>query len=114
MCLIILNKTKIFFYKLFKVKILIAFLTLIFFFNNAHAEYQGRYCEMDGAYTESGKIVYGEFFMYSENYGEADGAYTEDNEYVYGECYRYSGNYCEMDGVYTDSGEAVTGGCYIY
>ena len=53
------------------------------------AQYQGRYCEMDGAYTESGKAVYGEFYMYSENYGEADGAYTEAGEAVYGECYIY-------------------------
>ena len=38
---------------------------------NVFAEYQGRYCEMDGAYTSSGKAVYGEFYMYSENHGEA-------------------------------------------
>ena len=31
---------------------------------NAYAEYQGRYCEMDGAYTESGEAVYGECYIY--------------------------------------------------
>ena len=69
---------------------------------------------MDGAYTESGEYVYGEFYMYSDKYGEADGVYTESGEYVYGECYRYSGRYCEMDGAYTESGEYVYGECYIY
>ena len=76
--------------------------------------FEGRYCEMDGAYTDSGKSVYGDFYMYSDKYGESDGAYTEDGEAVYGECYRYSGRYCEMDGAYTESGESVSGECYIY
>ena len=31
---------------------------------NAYAEYQGRYCEMDGAYTDSGEAVYGECYIY--------------------------------------------------
>ena len=78
------------------------------------ASFEGRYCEMDGAYTDSGKSVYGDFYMYSDKYGESDGAYTEDGEAVYGECYRYSGRYCEMDGAYTESGESVSGECYIY
>ena len=56
---------------------------------NVFAEYQGRYCEMDGVYTDSGKTVYGEFYMYSDKYGESDSAYTEDDESVYGECYIY-------------------------
>ena len=80
----------------------------------SQAEYVGRSCEIDNAYTETGKAVYGAFYMYSEDYGEADGAYTEDGDAVYGECYRYSANYCEMDGAYTDSGESVSGECNIY
>ena len=78
------------------------------------ADYSGKYCEMDGAYTESGEYVYGEFYMYSDKYGEAHGAYTDSGEYIYGECYRYSGRYCEMDGAYTESGDAVYGKCYIF
>ncbi len=55
----------------------------------ADDHYIGRYCEMDGAYTEYGEDVYAEFYMYSNRYGESDGAYTESGEYVYGECYIY-------------------------
>jgi hypothetical protein len=86
----------------------------VMFSSFALAEYQGRYCEMDGVYTESGEPVYGEFYMWSDKYGESDGAYTSSGESVHGECYRYSGRYCEMDGAYTDSGESVSGECYIY
>ena len=31
---------------------------------NVFAEYQGRYCEMDGAYTDAGEAVYGECYIY--------------------------------------------------
>ena len=31
---------------------------------NAFSKYQGRYCEMDGAYTDSGEAVYGECYIY--------------------------------------------------
>ena len=55
----------------------------------AYSDFSGSYCEMDGAYTDSGKAVYGEFYMYSDKYGEADGAYIEDGIAVYVECYRY-------------------------
>ena len=83
-----------------------------FFPNSANTEeYEGKSCEIDGAYTDSGEAVYGEFYMYSDNYGESDGAYTESGEAVYGECYRYSGQYCEMDGAHTESGESVNGEC---
>tara|TARA_B100000767_G_C19686279_1_gene501919 strand:- start:401 stop:691 length:291 start_codon:yes stop_codon:yes gene_type:complete len=85
----------------------------LFFSFNANAEYRGRYCEIDVAYTESGEIVYGEFYMFSENYGEADSVYTESGDYIYGQCYR-QGDYCEMIGVYTGKGEYVYGECYIY
>jgi len=51
---------------------------------------------------------------FSRKYCEMDGAYTESGEYVYGECYRDSGRYCEMDGAYTESGDAVYGKCYIF
>ena len=88
---------------------------LVVLTTNIHAEeYIGKYCEVDGAETESGDSVSGQFYMYSDKYGEADGVYTEDGEAVYGECYRYSGRYCELEGAYTDGGEAVTGECYIY
>ena len=88
--------------------------SILIFSSLSHANFQGRYCEMDGVYTDSGKTVYGEFYMYSDEYGESDGAYTEDYEAVYGECYRYSDRYCEMDGAYTESGEGVYGVCYIH
>lgn len=76
--------------------------------------FTGSYCELEGAYTDSGKYVYGEFWMYSNDYGEADSAYTEDGDAVYGECYRYNGRYCELEGAYTSIGENVYGECYIY
>jgi hypothetical protein len=75
---------------------------------------EGKYCEIEGAYTFNGKSVYGEFYMYSNAYGEANGVYTEDGEFVYGECYRYSERYCELEGAYTSEGESVSGECYIY
>ena len=34
------------------------------------ASFEGRYCEMDGAYPDSGKSVYSDFYMYSDKYGE--------------------------------------------
>ena len=40
----------------------IIFLVLIFC-GNVFAEYQGRYCEMDGVLTDSGEPVYGECFI---------------------------------------------------
>ena len=84
------------------------------FASSVKADFSGYYCELE-AYTESGKTVYGEFWMYSDNYGEADSAYTEDDEAVYGECYRPDNSrYCEMDGAYTENDEAVYGDCYIY
>ena len=72
-------------------KFILIFIPLLSFIisTSVDAQFQGRYCEMDGAYTESGETVYGEFYMYSERYGEADNVYTESGEYVYGECYRY-------------------------
>ena len=45
-----------------KVLGILALVTL--FWCNAFAEYQGRYCEMDGAYTDSGEAVYGECYIY--------------------------------------------------
>ena len=92
------------------------FLLILIFacIGTSQADFSGKYCEMDGAYTSGGEYVYGEFYMDSDKYGEADGAYTDSGEYVYGECYRYSGRYCEMDGAYTESGDEVYGECYIY
>jgi hypothetical protein len=46
-------------------KKLLGILVLGFLFSgNTYAEYQGRYCEMDGAYTDSGEAVYGECYIY--------------------------------------------------
>ncbi|MBT4123792.1 MAG: hypothetical protein HOE35_07665 [Candidatus Ruthia sp.] len=73
-----------------------------------------KYCELDGATTDSGKDVTGECYMYSDKYGELEGAETEDGESVSGECYRYSERYAELEGVETDSGESVSGECYFY
>ena len=81
---------------------------------SAHANYTGRYCEIEYAYTENGEQVSGEFYMYSDRYGESDSVYTEYGEIVYGECYRYNEQYCELDNVFTQDGEMVTGECYIY
>tara|TARA_Y100000591_G_scaffold256578_1_gene228550 strand:+ start:235 stop:519 length:285 start_codon:yes stop_codon:yes gene_type:complete len=75
-------------------------------------DYQGRFCELN-AYTESGKNVYGQFYMYSNNYGEASGAFTEDNETVFGDCFRYSGRVCKLENAYTQDGEVVYGLCNI-
>ena len=33
-------------------------------------DYQGKYCELDGATTDSGQEVTGECYMYSDQYGE--------------------------------------------
>ena len=47
------------------VKILLGIVVLGFLLSgNVFAEYQGRYCEMDGAYTESGESVTGECYIY--------------------------------------------------
>tara|TARA_B110000902_G_C14117496_1_gene516811 strand:- start:99 stop:398 length:300 start_codon:yes stop_codon:yes gene_type:complete len=75
---------------------------------------EGKYCQIEGAYTSDGESVYGEFYMYSNDYGEADGAYTDGGDSVSGECYRYSERYCELEGAYTSEGESVFGECYIY
>ena len=82
-------------------------------FNKSSKDYQGQYCEIDGAYTDSGEGVYGYFYMNSDRYGDAVDVYTDSGESIYGDCFRSSGSYCEIDGAYTDSGEAVYGGCYI-
>lgn len=76
--------------------------------------YEGKYCELDGATTESGSGVTGECYMYSDVHGEIEGAETDEGESVSGECYRYSENYAELDGAETESGETVSGDCYFY
>lgn len=76
--------------------------------------YVGRYCEIEGAYTDDGRQVTGECYMYSDRYGELDGAQTEDGESVTGECFRYSETYAELDGAETDSGVAASGECFFY
>lgn len=73
-----------------------------------------KYCELEGATTDSGKDVTGECYMYSDKYGELEGAETEDGESVSGECYRYSERYAELEGVETENGESVSGECYFY
>jgi hypothetical protein len=46
-------------------KRILAFTVLgLIFCGNVFAEYQGRYCEMDGAYTDAGETVYGECYIY--------------------------------------------------
>jgi hypothetical protein len=95
-------------------KHLITAAMVLIFSQHSFGDKQGRYCELEGAYTEDGRAVSGEFFMYSDTYGEADGARTEDGQAVYGECYRYSDDYCELEGAYTEDGRAVSGECYIY
>ena len=44
-------------------KLLLLLLLLSFSFAG-NTSYQGRYCEMDGAYTDSGDAVYGECYIY--------------------------------------------------
>lgn len=78
------------------------------------ADYEGRYCELEGATTESGEQVTGECYMYSDRYGELEGAQTENGESVSGECCRYSESYAELEGAETESGESVSGECYFY
>ena len=57
--------------------------------STSHADFTGRYCELDGAVTENGDSVTGECYRYSEQYAELEGATTEDGESVTGECYIY-------------------------
>ncbi len=75
---------------------------------------RAKYCELDGATTDSGKDVTGECYMYSDKYGELEGAETEDGKSVSGECYRYSERYAELEGAETENGESVSGECYFY
>ncbi len=101
--------------KMSKIKINIIFVALILLAPNINAQdYQGKYCELDGAETDSGKSVTGECYMYSDKYGELDGAETEDGESVSGECYRYSRRYAELESAETEDGESVSGECYFY
>ena len=48
-------------------KFILIFIPLLSFIisTSVDAQFQGRYCEMDGAYTESGETVYGEFYIYN-------------------------------------------------
>jgi hypothetical protein len=80
----------------------------------ARARSRAKYCELDGATTDSGKDVTGECYMYSDKYGELEGAETEDGISVSGECYRYSERYAELEGAETENGESVSGECYFY
>ena len=59
--------------------------------------YANSYCELEGAYTDSGETVTGQCYMYSQDYGELEGAVTENGEFVTGQCYRYSKDYAELD-----------------
>ena len=72
-----------------------------FLVTSAYGGFGGKYCEIEGAYTSSGKLVQGEGYFYRDRYGELEGAYTEDGTPVNGELFRYSGRYAEFDGVYT-------------
>ena len=75
-----------------KIKINIIFVVVMLFPFNVNAQtYQGKYCELDGVVTDSGKSVTGECYMYSDKYGELESVQTENGESVSGECYRLNG-----------------------
>ena len=80
----------------------------------AIASFNGKYCELVGATTDSGESVTGQCYFYSDRYGELEGAATASGESVTGECYRYSERYAELESASTDEGENVTGECYIH
>jgi hypothetical protein len=82
--------------------------------NYANAGFTGKYCELDGAETDTGVSVSGACYMYSENYGELDGAETDTGVSVSGACYRYSQDYAELESAETDEGVDVSGECYFY
>ena len=94
-------------------KILLTLIILIPSLSWADGHFVGRYCELDGVYTNDGEYVTGSCYMWSNDYGELDGAYTIDGEYVSGECYRYSDNFADVTG-YTSNGTYVTGDCYFW
>ena len=101
--------------KMPKLKFTIIFSILISLsFNLNSQDYQGEYCDLEGATTDSGKDVTGECYMYSNQYGDLEGAETEDGESVSGECYRYSERYADLESAETESGESVSGECYFY
>ena len=96
-----------------KIKINIIFVVVMLFPFNVNAQtYQGKYCELDGVVTDSGKSVTGECYMYSDKYGELESVQTENGESVSGECYRYSEH--ALESAETESGESISGECYFY
>ena len=52
-------------------------LIAILFSSQALADFTGKYCELDGAETDSGEGVSGYCWMYSDKWGELDGAETD-------------------------------------